>query len=364
MLTKRFFIWSVAMGLLAVALQIATSPVPHSNDALLQLLGSLAAAIPTTALLVIAWHLNRRGILYHGRLMFALPMLIAIALFSVGWWFMAGEAYIHALEAPSRRVAGGLIVQGFASIPLLWIASGVAAMVVSLDQKGRIVDTKKIDIGNVLSNSFSTYGATLKATWPISLAVAVGGELAMSLGTEVSTSTGATAVLLLTFVGLLAYMFVVMLGGLYMTNHAMHRVFAIDSASGAIDIRAAATLAVLVTVALTLSLIFLVVPMIYLSVRWAMILPVFAGEGRRGGDALSRSGELMRGNWWRVFCAFFVVSIPYAAGIPELYGMDSGSIAGHALAAAVSTLILPLWIATTIVIYQRLTHAEDPSSVS
>jgi hypothetical protein len=44
----------------------------------------------------------------------------------------------------------------------------------------------------------------------------------------------------------------------------------------------------------------LILPGIYLAVRWYFVPQVVVVDGRRGADALRRSSELVTGSWWRV----------------------------------------------------------------
>lgn len=53
-----------------------------------------------------------------------------------------------------------------------------------------------------------------------------------------------------------------------------------------------------------------VLPGIYLAVRWFFVPQAVVIEGRRGVDALRRSGELVQGSWWRAFAIVLLAQIP------------------------------------------------------
>jgi hypothetical protein len=55
-----------------------------------------------------------------------------------------------------------------------------------------------------------------------------------------------------------------------------------------------------------LGLVLLVLPGIYLFVRWYVTAQAIVVEGLGAVDGLSRSGELVRGQWWRVFGVLLV----------------------------------------------------------
>jgi hypothetical protein len=79
----------------------------------------------------------------------------------------------------------------------------------------------------------------------------------------------------------------------------------------------------------------LILPGIWIAVRWYFAPQAVVVEGRRGGDALSRSGELVDGMWWRVFgIALLVMLLTTLFGVPlalvgvavEAAGADTGLV--------------------------------------
>jgi hypothetical protein len=93
-------------------------------------------------------------------------------------------------------------------------------------------------------------------------------------------------------------------------------------------------------------LLLLIIPGIYLAIRWYFGTWAVVIEGARGSEALRRSGELVQGNWWRVFgvllltnlvalVPIIVVYVPFgiAAAVADAGAFD---LAGRAIGAAVA----------------------------
>lgn len=68
------------------------------------------------------------------------------------------------------------------------------------------------------------------------------------------------------------------------------------------------------TLAILFGLVLLVIPGVYVFVAWFVVAPAVVIEDKRGGDALRRSHDLVRGSWWRVFAIALVVSAIGFAG--------------------------------------------------
>ena len=58
---------------------------------------------------------------------------------------------------------------------------------------------------------------------------------------------------------------------------------------------------ILARLAITIGLILLIVPGLFLLTIWCLIVPVIVLEGAGRGDSFGRSRELVRGNGWNVF---------------------------------------------------------------
>ena len=96
---------------------------------------------------------------------------------------------------------------------------------------------------------------------------------------------------------------------------------------------------ILVAVACGVGLMLLVVPGLYLLVRWSVWFVARADERRGAFAALGTSWRLVGGNWWRVsvvlFVAFVVVFV-----LTMLFGFFGGLLAGIFRADLVTTVLL------------------------
>ena len=76
-------------------------------------------------------------------------------------------------------------------------------------------------------------------------------------------------------------------------------------------------LAVLIAAAgIALGLAALILPGVYLLVRWVFVPQAVIVEGKRGVEALEGSGAIVQGAWWRTFAIVVLVNV--AATIPAL----------------------------------------------
>lgn len=71
---------------------------------------------------------------------------------------------------------------------------------------------------------------------------------------------------------------------------------------------------VLAGLGIALGLVLLILPGIYLAVRWYFVPQTVVVEGARRTAALDRSGELVRGMWWRTFGLILLANL--AAFLP------------------------------------------------
>jgi hypothetical protein len=97
-------------------------------------------------------------------------------------------------------------------------------------------------------------------------------------------------------------------------------------------------LLILLLVFLIPAFILLIVPGVYLSIRWSFVFYAIMIEGYSASDALSRSWKLTEGHWWLIFRtallftlalvipAFFLALVvsPESPGLPELIGGVAG----------------------------------------
>jgi hypothetical protein len=73
---------------------------------------------------------------------------------------------------------------------------------------------------------------------------------------------------------------------------------------------------VLAAVGIAIGFALLIVPGVYLAVRWYFVPQTVVIEGARGAGALSRSGEVVQSFWWRTFGLILLANV--AIAIPGL----------------------------------------------
>ncbi len=71
---------------------------------------------------------------------------------------------------------------------------------------------------------------------------------------------------------------------------------------------------VMAAVGIALGLIALIVPGVYLAVRWFFIPQAVVLDGRRGREALRRSAQAVDGSWWRTLGVLLLANL--AAAVP------------------------------------------------
>jgi membrane-anchored glycerophosphoryl diester phosphodiesterase (GDPDase) len=65
---------------------------------------------------------------------------------------------------------------------------------------------------------------------------------------------------------------------------------------------------ILYGLALVFAMLLLLIPGIYLAILWSLAIPLIVFENL-GVGALSRSSQLLKGNWWRTFAMLLVAGI-------------------------------------------------------
>ena len=109
----------------------------------------------------------------------------------------------------------------------------------------------------------------------------------------------------------------------------------------------------LAAIGIALGLVVLIVPGIYLAIRWFFVPQAVVIEKARGPAALRRSGELVEGHWWRTFglvvLANLAIAIPgvlLLAPFTELArSADAAAweLVGSAVTSAVTTPFVALY---------------------
>jgi hypothetical protein len=119
---------------------------------------------------------------------------------------------------------------------------------------------------------------------------------------------------------------------------------------------------VLAAAGIALGFVALIVPGVYLAVRWYFVPQAVVIEGVRGTRALSRSGLLVTGFWWRTFGLVllanvaiavpgFVLLTPFTA-IAESTDRAVWALVGSAITTAITTPFVALY--STLLYYDLL----------
>lgn len=117
-------------------------------------------------------------------------------------------------------------------------------------------------------------------------------------------------------------------------------------------------------------LMLLIVPGLYLAVRWSAALPVLVQEQRGVFESLTRSSQLTAGNRWRIFGLLIVVVV--AASILQLvFGLITiavvpllGTLVGTAVAAVLSAIVSVIMSIALAVSYVELRFVKEGADVS
>jgi hypothetical protein len=115
----------------------------------------------------------------------------------------------------------------------------------------------------------------------------------------------------------------------------------------------------------------LILPGIWLAIRWYFTPQAVVVDGRRSASALARSAELVTGCWWRVFAIVIVANV--AAAIPASIvqipfnvwadSVDSSalSLAGEVVGTALTAPFVSLMV--TLLYFDLLSRRSLPSMV-
>jgi len=119
---------------------------------------------------------------------------------------------------------------------------------------------------------------------------------------------------------------------------------------------------VLAAAGIALGLVALIVPGIYLAVRWYFVPQCVVIDGARGPDALSRSSALVTGFWWRAFALVLLANVAVAipgfllltpfTAIAESTDRAVWSLIGSAVTTSVTTPVVALY--STLLYYDLL----------
>jgi hypothetical protein len=124
----------------------------------------------------------------------------------------------------------------------------------------------------------------------------------------------------------------------------------------------------LAALGIALGFVIFVVPGIYLAIRWYFVPQAVVIEGARGAAALSRSGQIVTGSWWRTFGLVLLANVaivipglilvlPFGA-IAESTDRAVWQLVGSTIATSVTTPFVALF--STLLYYDLRARAELP----
>ncbi len=130
----------------------------------------------------------------------------------------------------------------------------------------------------------------------------------------------------------------------------------------------AAAVVALYSLGVGAGLIALLIPGIYLGVRWCVAVPAAVVEGVRGARALRRSADLVEGSWWRVFGVLIVLfliaaTVGAALGVPlDLFADDLDSGPAQLIGRMLSDTVIYSFTAlsSTLLYFDLRARQEDP----
>jgi hypothetical protein len=220
------------------------------------------------------------------------------------------------------------------------------------------------DLGALLGAALTLYRRNFGTLFAIAFAVALTvNGIVLGVGLEQiwaeyddSPSDGETFILIATSL-ITTPLIIAMTTFVLRDREAGQQTSAGSAIQRGLDVFPPLLLAVVVAAAgVALGLLLLVIPGIYLAIRWLFAVHAVVVEGLRGPAALERSGALVSGSWWRIFgiavVTGLVTTIP---GLPITIGLDAaadaadravivlaGQIALEALVTPFSAILLTL----------------------
>ena len=119
--------------------------------------------------------------------------------------------------------------------------------------------------------------------------------------------------------------------------------------------------------AVLLSLVVIGIPLlVFILVSWFFYVQAVMIEGKRPMEALSRSWDLVRGNWLRVlgigivYVSITVIAV-FAASLPGLLvsGVEDTTVVGNLLTTVGSAIVAPFSYVGTVVVYMDLRARKE-----
>lgn len=223
---------------------------------------------------------------------------------------------------------------------------------------------RKIEVGRVLKESFTIYGENVGSLLGVGILISVAFGILIGL---LNDEGGVLA-------QFIAYVLQLVASALY-TGFVVRLVIDVrdgkrDSSvgeliSGAMPyIGSLILFSILSAIGITIGLILLIAPGLYLLTIWAVGAPAIIVEGKSGMEAFGRSHELVRGKGWEVFgvivCLFLIILA--SAIIAAAIGAAIGGVIGAIIVASVVLLFyMPIQALVQSVLFFDLGGGSTPA---
>ncbi len=121
----------------------------------------------------------------------------------------------------------------------------------------------------------------------------------------------------------------------------------------------------LAAVAITIGLILLIVPGLFLMTIWCLIVPVIVLESRSAGESFGRSRELVRGDGWNVFgliVLVFLILIGAGIILGLLLSWLPGWLGSYIQSVVSNSITAPFVAVALTLVYFELRGREAPEA--
>jgi hypothetical protein len=116
-------------------------------------------------------------------------------------------------------------------------------------------------------------------------------------------------------------------------------------------------------IGIAIGFVLLIIPGLILLTWWCLIVPTIVLEGKKVGEAFTRSRELVRGNGWTVFGVVIITAIlsAIASGIIQALFFFLGSFLRSWIGGAIASAVVGPFLAIALTLmYFRLRELREP----
>ena len=210
------------------------------------------------------------------------------------------------------------------------------------------------DLRGLLSATFAIYQENFGVLFRIALLAQVPFFVATLIPSDIMASAVSMAGLLTGLLANAAVTYLVAQRYLGRSSTAANSYAAAISYGGSLLINLGAYVAVIISLSI-LSLFIIGIPLlVFVVVAWFLYVQAVMVEGKGPGTALTRSWELVKGSWWRVFGVVIVFGL-----LPSLIIVAINWIAGDLIAVVGGVLVTPIVHVGTVLLYLDLRARKE-----